>query len=764
MNAIVGFSASSYAYVRGGSDTFSGAVEDLASALRANRGVVLRGCAGAGHTEVIQSALESLGWSTVMNVVGTGYAKNIRWGALMFLLSKFGLNPDSSVSHVCSALNEWIEQESASGSRVIQVLRPDLLDPYSRTAIMRLASRGGARVVVLCENHHPLDPETASQLANGTYASIDLSPVGLAESGKILQRWLSVKVSPAAVLLLWELSHGALGKLHQAMISMQQSGSLIENQGVFVIAPVLQGVAESAVKDTVSSSLEWSSVEASSSLDSLHSAAPSNPSDVARFINQVHKIELPLERAIIRQRLQVNINSLMRNGAEISKHDADSWLLGQLEILSIALALEDGLLTEAKNSCSIFSVGSSTLENGPWINDVEWLEAASLVAQVAAFSNDEEHFSVLASAIERRYERLDGAILGGAKNPSHDRLRRFDRAMLTAHFARGDWQRAQVVALRMVDAPYADTRSLEEAHFMLAVMATNAGAWDIARELIEPIFVQSTYLETPLRASTQALLAYVSAQLGDMLKSEGLCMAANGGGPPAPFCAEMIRNYYLLLTVNLLGNSGAQTDVSQIEEQLKLFSAIPAFSGRVDLALQLTQQKYVADVAPDEDGIGKSALTLALADLTVALKSEDETDIVEALLSVAVGGMAHVVRCRSNAVVARLGQRSKRILSGKMQRLSREQLSLGLDLTAPESFEGRHDYWAAALTHKENRVLDLVAKGLSNAQVASLEGVSVRTVEGHLYQIYSKLSLHGRADLKTMVGAVEPRVPVLVNS
>lgn len=59
------------------------------------------------------------------------------------------------------------------------------------------------------------------------------------------------------------------------------------------------------------------------------------------------------------------------------------------------------------------------------------------------------------------------------------------------------------------------------------------------------------------------------------------------------------------------------------------------------------------------------------------------------------------------------------------------------------------------LTKREKFVASAAAQGLNNQQIANDAGVSVRTVEGHLYQIYSKLALHGRRDLSTLVAALQ---------
>lgn len=50
------------------------------------------------------------------------------------------------------------------------------------------------------------------------------------------------------------------------------------------------------------------------------------------------------------------------------------------------------------------------------------------------------------------------------------------------------------------------------------------------------------------------------------------------------------------------------------------------------------------------------------------------------------------------------------------------------------------------LTEREREILDLLAQGLSNKMIAAQLYLSVRTVEGHLANIYSRLGVHSRTE------------------
>ncbi|WP_219844062.1 helix-turn-helix transcriptional regulator [Arthrobacter sp. MYb227] len=54
------------------------------------------------------------------------------------------------------------------------------------------------------------------------------------------------------------------------------------------------------------------------------------------------------------------------------------------------------------------------------------------------------------------------------------------------------------------------------------------------------------------------------------------------------------------------------------------------------------------------------------------------------------------------------------------------------------------------LTAREKEIIDLVQQGMSNKEIAKLLTVSQRTVEGHLYRVFAKLGIAGRAELDSL--------------
>jgi two-component system, NarL family, response regulator NreC len=85
------------------------------------------------------------------------------------------------------------------------------------------------------------------------------------------------------------------------------------------------------------------------------------------------------------------------------------------------------------------------------------------------------------------------------------------------------------------------------------------------------------------------------------------------------------------------------------------------------------------------------------------------------------------------------------------------QPALGAALARWEEIPRRHDRDSLlSLTRREQEVLELLALGYTNAEVAAALGVALRTVEAHRTHVTQKLGLHSRADLVRFV-AEQPR-------
>ena len=61
------------------------------------------------------------------------------------------------------------------------------------------------------------------------------------------------------------------------------------------------------------------------------------------------------------------------------------------------------------------------------------------------------------------------------------------------------------------------------------------------------------------------------------------------------------------------------------------------------------------------------------------------------------------------------------------------------------------------VTTKQKRIADLVAKGLSNAEIAERLGNTEGSIEQHLVKLFKHLGIHSRVELRAKADRLEVR-------
>ena len=110
--------------------------------------------------------------------------------------------------------------------------------------------------------------------------------------------------------------------------------------------------------------------------------------------------------------------------------------------------------------------------------------------------------------------------------------------------------------------------------------------------------------------------------------------------------------------------------------------------------------------------------------------------------SLANGAMGYILKDASAAELLdaiRAVNRGETILSPAVTRLVVENYLRWGDLKKDNNKDG--------LSPREREVLQLIAEGYSNKQIAEILCISIKTVQAHRLNLMSKLGLHDRADL-----------------
>lgn len=141
---------------------------------------------------------------------------------------------------------------------------------------------------------------------------------------------------------------------------------------------------------------------------------------------------------------------------------------------------------------------------------------------------------------------------------------------------------------------------------------------------------------------------------------------------------------------------------------------------------------------PDRNGIDVARLIVGEQPSVrvVILSAYDDEDYVRAAMDAGVSGYLLKTMPRDELVNAvRAAASGVTVLDASMTQT--------LSTKRPSQKTGE----LSSLTWREQQVVDLVAEGRSNKEIASRLGISARTVEGHLNHVFAKLGVTSRTAL-----------------
>lgn len=183
---------------------------------------------------------------------------------------------------------------------------------------------------------------------------------------------------------------------------------------------------------------------------------------------------------------------------------------------------------------------------------------------------------------------------------------------------------------------------------------------------------------------------------------------------------------------------------SLLEKNPGLEVVAEAEDGRtaVRLAETLAPQVAIMDVGlPDLNGIEATRQVLLVSPRTrvIGLSMHSDRRFVSNMLK--AGASGYLLK---DSAFEELATAIQTVMSGKSY-LSREVAHI----VVQDYVEGpkAQDTAFSVLTLREREVLQLIAEGRSNRQIAEILYLSIKTVETHRQQIMNKLGLHKVADL-----------------
>ena len=243
----------------------------------------------------------------------------------------------------------------------------------------------------------------------------------------------------------------------------------------------------------------------------------------------------------------------------------------------------------------------------------------------------------------------------------------------------------------------------------------------------------------PLAAAAAAYCHAVDGRIEDARRYLQMQRAAADGGP---WTVRRGARHFAALAEASLGSETGSTRFSSLAVQdhrrgayaYELLARVTAM--RLGDADSLDE---VLSVAANQQG-DFAALCESYAK---GLGSADAQLLLQASEIAAASG--HVLLARE------ISEHALGIASGAGDRATVRFIHRSRRVAAPDPADDAADEFLGALTSRERSIARKAAAGTSNKKIAEELGISVRTVEGHLYQVYSKLHVGSRRELARII-------------
>jgi DNA-binding CsgD family transcriptional regulator len=334
----------------------------------------------------------------------------------------------------------------------------------------------------------------------------------------------------------------------------------------------------------------------------------------------------------------------------------------------------------------------------------------------------------------------------GLNSPQHLDDDAYVAAAFAVWISNGDWKRCVDLFERYIDRGgrrLSLRGGLAELFLALALVMAGRGSSALGPLLNAIAQLEEFPARNALRTA-YAATAFAYAQIGDSGEAERFLERSVALSTTAPWLFEFLTDFCQGMTRRWLGDPSAC-------ERLLAKAADEESAGRVTAA---GIEVFGASVPGSEREFlwierlahrRQGPLAHLMAAVAVGSRRKDAEALLDAA-EVAYGMELDALEARCAALALDFARdRSDSAAAGRAQtrldRLTRVLPMLPLLPQVP----------APVLTERERQIAVMAASGASNRDIADAIGVSVRTVEGHLYQVFMKLGVSSRSGLDGLV-------------
>ncbi len=325
--------------------------------------------------------------------------------------------------------------------------------------------------------------------------------------------------------------------------------------------------------------------------------------------------------------------------------------------------------------------------------------------------------------------------------------------LLQTELLAGSWRAASLRAQLLAGDQVMNPRIAASADAVRGILLGLFDEPERALKILVPVLQQLAFTPKPEeRAAVEAVATYALVATGENAEAIELLLKE----------PDAARTMLPLNFLSWVAETFSSLAVARINEPNSAHARLVAFADKVHgagyaglemqtLAVALRIGNFDAtdrfeQVARECQG----QLALQYADLAFALRHRNAATLLGTLERLAESGQMLLSVPSPNALIDALEPREQRRLATLVARLKRRDNGVHRVPVAGNHPNKELPSWATGLTKRESQVALLAIDGQGNSEIARNSGVSVRTVEGHLYQVYSKLQVRNRQELTAL--------------
>ncbi|PVE16473.1 LuxR family transcriptional regulator [Arthrobacter sp. Bz4] len=713
-------------------------------------GVIIVGEAGSGKTTVLRSVIDRLRSSTcIIHLRGSNHDTQLRYGALRVLLADLPVNILEHPVRVITGLTQLLEERALGLPKIIVVDDSELLDEGSATVLGQLAQTGSIRLLAACDNLSKAPVCFQDLCRKQTLAQVNLASMTQQDVAADMKSALGGVVCRAASLFLHRQSGGNPRLLNALVDDYLSSGALRCVSGVWVLtaAEVDLGPASARIVMDQIAALEPSQQQL---LDGL-AAAEATPlaavaADQLGDLDALHELKMVSierdHRAVVSVTGPLLRDALLGRASRVDLRWAEQTIgwdpLSARTENDLASA---GHLNRAYRAAydgdyrrTIDELTSPTFD--PYaIDRGERLQVSILMCEALAFTGREDEARETAKAFAP--SRL---------SDGRPQLARIAVTLATLEAVSGDMTAMLEVAGRHLGGAGRSTGTYEE--IVEGLVHAVGGRPVEAESFLTPALSQLQISDpggvTPLVA---AALAWITSE-DSPERAERYLLAASNPSNKVPWIVRRLTKHFAALAL--------QGIVSADRAALALKALIEEDGERGNSFWQLLTLSHVLRLG--DQSVARSVMKLGVtcqgryaslcALYAKGVETEDPDLVLEAMGIARTNGDLPFARDAA-AAATQLADQSE--CAGLRAHVAdRVRGIIGSTSTA---LGARRQL--ASLTTRELEVVKAMVEGTTNRDLATTLGVSVRTVEGHLYRVYTKLHVRTKSELLAKVALGE---------